>query len=763
MSWLRWLDEHGAPPSAGRLAVFDAGTHGWMEWAEHGPGEVAAEDYFQRFGAMLCLAHLFNANDLHYENVVVAGSIPHIVDLETLFHPRNGLRSEEDRFDEVERAARGSLRDTVAWTKLLPAWLTTYDVDAFAIGALNPKEVSSRKEYRFVETNTDLMQVVRVDIEAAESKSLPQSLSGTQWASHGAPLLCEGFERMWQFVANHRRAILKRRGPLEAFRNAHVRVLLKSTQLYFFALKRSLAADFLVDGGVWSSQQQVLCRFLGSPEMALRWFDVFRAEERALARLDVPYFSVRCDGTTLLADGEPLLKDAFAISPFRSVRQHLLQMSTEEMKRQTFLISQSVLALEEPILVQTPSEELTAECATRQDLIAEAQTIGNLLLRSSVEGKGHHWISLAPLVRSRYRQIEAMGIDLYSGNSGIALFFAALGSATKDESWGKAARAALVPVLASIRDRITASKLARAVGLGAATGLGSIAYSLARIGRFLQSEEFCEASLQICKHVTSDLIQFDQDLDALSGTAGGILGLLTVASETAQDWPIEIAIACGDHLLAFAQSGPDGTAFWRGRSGEIEAGMAHGAAGICLALHRLGEVAGSSKYTSTALSGLEFERRSDARGDYFSTLPVGLDRAMKEALACRWCRGSAGLGLALVGTVGGAQLEQRSQIRALTEKIRAHTLAAEDNLCCGNFGRVEFLLAAGLQLHDEDLILQARLVASRLLRRRRLSGSFAARVHDEVNPGFFTGISGIGYGLLRSIEPDSFPSVLLWE
>ncbi len=31
------------------------------------------------------------------------------------------------------------------------------------------------------------------------------------------------------------------------------------------------------------------------------------------------------------------------------------------------------------------------------------------------------------------------------------------------------------------------------------------------------------------------------------------------------------------------------------------------------------------------------------------------------------------------------------------------------------------------------------------------------------NPGFFNGVSGVGYQLLRMTHPDLLPSILLWD
>src|SRR5262249_21394265 len=92
---LSWLSEHNAPRSAGNVVVLNRHSYGWMLWIDSLADDGELDEFFERFGATLCLAHLLNANDLHFENLVTAGGVPHIVDLETLFHPRSGFLIEE--------------------------------------------------------------------------------------------------------------------------------------------------------------------------------------------------------------------------------------------------------------------------------------------------------------------------------------------------------------------------------------------------------------------------------------------------------------------------------------------------------------------------------------------------------------------------------------------------------------------------------------------------------------------------------------------
>jgi lantibiotic modifying enzyme len=53
---------------------------------------------------------------------------------------------------------------------------------------------------------------------------------------------------------------------------------------------------------------------------------------------------------------------------------------------------------------------------------------------------------------------------------------------------------------------------------------------------------------------------------------------------------------------------------------------------------------------------------------------------------------------------------------------------------------------------------------SNLIHRAEARGGFYLFPDKNLfNPGFFQGLSGIGYALLRLAKPDRYPNVLLWQ
>ena len=81
-------------------------------------------------------------------------------------------------------------------------------------------------------------------------------------------------------------------------------------------------------------------------------------------------------------------------------------------------------------------------------------------------------------------------------------------------------------------------------------------------------------------------------------------------------------------------------------------------------------------------------------------------------------------------------------------------------------GRIEAILYAALKTNDQDLMNEAFEKAGFVIERATKRGHydiFADQTLDFFNPGFFQGLSGIGYEFLRLAFPDKFPSVLIFE
>ncbi len=128
--------------------------------------------------------------------------------------------------------------------------------------------------------------------------------------------------------------------------------------------------------------------------------------------------------------------------------------------------------------------------------------------------------------------------------------------------------------------------MARSMGVGGATGLGSIVYALTLMASYLRDDSLLADAHVAAELFTDDLIAADKQLDIIGGSAGAILCLLRLYRDGRSDAVLRHAIRCGEHLIAQSRLGQPGRRSWVGQGSGQRAlnGMSHGAAGFAYAL-----------------------------------------------------------------------------------------------------------------------------------------------------------------------------------
>src|SRR5262249_26186859 len=358
-------------------------------------------------------------------------------------------------------------------------------------------------------------------------------------------------------------------------------------------------------------------------------------------------------------------------------------------------------------------------------------------------------------------QLVPLGNDLYNGACGIALFLATHAAVAGHKTSHELALAAVSHVRKILRGRNSA-RMARSLGIGAATILASIVYGLAVMSNYLRDEGLLADAHVAAELFTDDLIAADQKLDVIGGSAGAVLGLLRLHRDTRSDDVLRRATKCGEHLLAQHRVGPKGCRSW-GQSAQPLNGMSHGAAGFAYALASLATSTGREEFADAAFECIAFENSSydAARANW-----PDLRKGGEPAWPCKWCHGAAGIGLARIGAGKRGGLDS-----SLVATDVAHALAGVDagwpgevdTLCCGTLGSIEFLCEAGSVIGRSDLseLALRRLMA--VLQTAASTGDYRWAVgRKQFNLGLFRGLARIGYPCLRRAVP-LLPNLLIWD
>ncbi len=775
VAWMRlldWLAARGGPPSARVPRVLARQGYGWVEWLEPTPcrNESEARVFFQRAGAMLCLFHLLNGADFHWENVLAIGDAPAPVDLETLLQPKLKPFSEPGLPESADMIAFERLSRCVLATGYLPQWMVMPGGEIADVGGLNQPDYS-KAQLRFSHINTDDMQYDYASVPDAQLHFPALDGRPLAAAAYAEEISC-GFQVMYRFLMGHRHELVAPNGPLNEFEDKVIRIVLRPTTLYATILDRSLRRQCLSNGIDWSLNFDFLSRFSSSDEKVDPLNRVQVLERRALEQLDIPYFVGRTDCLDVaLIDGTKL-DGFFTETSLDRVRYQVGMLSEEALSRELALIHFALNASDHPHDLPRPrawsdlaiSPSVTA--TQREATIAWVRDIAAIIGRSAIRnGDSAAWIGVFPLQDQDRYQLSEIGKSLYSGASGVAVFLAAVHRVTGSLFARNLALYALQPLRELLNNSRSRARLVKNSPIGAGDGLGAFVYAVTKTAEFLDDSSLLSEACRCAELITLEAIARDRRVDILHGSAGALLALLALHRIEPHRWLLERALDCGHHVLNQQVACDAGGRAWKTYDGKLLTGFSHGAAGIAYALLRLYGVVGDDSLRTAAEDAIAYETAvysPDKRNwPDFREVKGG---EMPD-YPCQWCHGASGIGLARLGILDALTNAQiRRDIDVAVEITAEMPRVALDHLCCGNFGRLEFLFTAGRRLNRTGLVALARARAYETVAHARKAGGFNWRVgNDQFNLGFFTGLSGVGYTLLRFAHPDVLPSVMLWD
>jgi type 2 lantibiotic biosynthesis protein LanM len=756
------LNAAGPPFALKAVRAVTREGYGWTEFVDHTgcADRDGARLYFRRAGAWLALFHCFAATDMHQENLIAAGDQPVPIDLETIFQAASEQNQEQDAEAQAFEAAMETVANSVMMVGLLPAYGRGIDNNVFAVGGLTP-DWNFKIKLQWHDINTDAMRPSKSKVDGKTTPNLPH-IDGhyAKFADHVDDFIA-GFEAYSKFLLRRGNGV----GLFDGFAGVPVRTVIRPTRFYYMLLQRLKNHKEMADGVLWSAQADFIARLADWEKESDPLWPLLRAERAALLTLNVPHFMSPCDGNEI-RDAAGVSIETQAMSGMERARARVARLDDADIAWQVTVIRQNTNAAApspapgKQVLLQdagvAPSKEIFA---------AQADKIADELSRDAIRrGPSAAWIGLDWLGDSEVFQLVCLGPDLYNGVSGIAVFLAAHAAVTGSTSSRELALAAIAHLRKDLKGR-NAARLARSLGVGGATGLGSIVYALSVMSKNLDDADLLAEAQAAAALFIDDLIAADKQLDVIGGSAGAILGLLRLYRDTRSDDVLKRAVKCGEHLLAQKRVGVEGRRSWSGQGSGARGlnGMSHGAAGFAYALASLAAASGREEFGKAASECIAFENASydAAQANWPDLRTEG-----EPSWPCQWCHGAPGIGLARIATAkqGGVDAKLlQTDIKNALGGVERGWRGQVDTLCCGTLGSIEFFCEAGSALGRSELGEQASRRLAAVLASAASNGDFRWNSGSRrFNLGLFRGLAGVGYTSLRRID-GALPNVLIWE
>lgn len=370
--------------------------------------------------------------------------------------------------------------------------------------------------------------------------------------------------------------------------------------------------------------------------------------------------------------------------------------------------------------------------------------------------------------------------NIYSGSSGVILFYLELYIETKNEKYLNISIQGLNWVM---QHYLKDEKLTKSFF----TGSLGIMYVFHKAHSITNNPQLLEDAKIIFKYYLNQKDVTNSSVDLINGLAGEILGLLHVHSYTKEEQILGIINSKIGQLISRPILLKSGIAWENSIHYQKPlCGFSHGAGGIGWLFVELGNYFKNDSFFWLAEQTFDYEmscydkekknypdyRASIKEEDYdkhCSAFSSGdLSHFITPSFFNAWCHGAAGIGLSRLRAY-----EILHKTRYSDEAIATIECTVESDinitdsdslgLCHGNCGNAELFIEAS-NILDEKYIVYAEQIALRIINMRKKDGGLTHRIRESIydkDISLFRGDIGIAYYLLRLYNNGKTPSILL--
>ena len=774
-TFLAWLNNYFTNVPFKLVTIISCNTYGWMEYVEAKPAENqdSVKKYYQRSGMLLCVIYFLGGTDCHNENLIAQGEHPVLIDLESLLHPQV-IEAEgyPDNFTQAQLLAGKQLDKSVIRTGLLPQWdlgmngHIAYDISG--LGGVG-EQTTPYQAPKWKDINTDSMKLSYEISKAPAQANTCYMKDIPVFPSEYVEEITCGFRNMYNFLHKSQPLLLSSSSPINQFKGKKIRFIFRSTKVYKTLINRTLNPKFLRNGIDRSIELDSLSKAFLQAKSKPSFWSILSRELRSIEQLDIPYFATSTDTSSLLLSEHETIQYFSHQSSYADLVARVNSLCDADLAQQISIIRATFHSKDTTpsgyveALYSSTSEQNAISPLGQSELINLAQSLAMRIKDSAIFALDGSitWIGFKYFTESQRCQLQPVGYSLYDGICGVALFLASFEYITGGSGYRDFIFRALKPIYLNNKSPLSTKRMIEQIGIGGLMGCASIIYSLLRISQFLNEPELEDLATKIAVGITEEQILNDKSLDIISGSAGTVLGLLAIYYVANDVSFLNKAIVCGHHLLNSCHYDQDRRGATPGT--KLLTGFAHGASGFSYSLLCLYEATHDTNFLNGAINHIKYERSA-----YSAVYENWLDfRTEPPSFMNSWCHGAPGIGLSRLGSLTVLDTEAaREEIQIALKTTQKFGIRDMDHLCCGNFGRIDLFLSAAQKLNSPHLLEVALLQTSQLSIKAQQLGGFCLSTgftKNNYNPGFFRGLSGIGYEVLRVAFPSLLPSVLLWE
>lgn len=677
------------------------------------------EDFYHRFGQLMAIFQILNGTDIHMENLISHGSHPVIIDLETLIQRQNPLFGQEEELTLKEIRDRNF--KNVTRTLFLPTnGLKTEKLD---LSALNGRE--SKLDYKVlqpVNQGTDEMRYEYKEFILKGSKNLPTLENDIVEIDykHYKNQILTGFQAVYEMIIKNKAELLNSK-VLEKFKNLKVRVLFRDTNQYATILMHMQHPQMLMD---MLDREKALENMWVFPYADKSIID---SETRDMIFNDIPVFFNVTNSLHIEGNKSMMIENYYDYTPYEYLLTTFNEVSESELQHQLSVIQlhfgdfSSVRKKELSALetISEPFSKLSFEW-NEQIVLNEIYEIADSIIEKAIDLDHVSWIIPSNQSDDDVWSLAPSSDDFYNGSSGILLFYYHLYNQTGIKKYKEFYQKLLAQCNPELVFDYKLGLSGYPAYLHAFSYMNDFKDDNAKILKLII--QYCSKIEEILNDKSNSIVE----LDYLNGITSLIGSLIRLYEHTKMSRVLELAIKCGDFLVNKNVPIKDPS-------------FGHGEFGKIVIIKRLFNLTQIKKYNDFANSLLS---------------NIDIPESLQSSKSLHWCTGCLGIDMTK-NEVFDQEMQGHKIFVNNYNRLENKTLMNNDSICHGNMSLVEYFLTSS------DTFEKGRSIGMAVIKLKNNNSEYKLMHNSNFEDiSLFTGTSGIGYQLLRLINPEEVPSIL---
>lgn len=718
----------------GTMRTIDKQDYGWQEYIEHKECQHEKDIHkcYYRMGLLLGLMHAFKTNDMHYENIIISGNHPYIIDLETIITNSN-------IFNIDKKTPLEKLYNSIYSTGMLPTgklFPTYVDNDISGLTGLPNQKSEIIKNWFIVDDNTDNVHFEHQEFVTQEVKHLLKREGEIINPFKYISTILNGFEDLYQYILENKQILMD--FIEKCLENCNCRTITRSTYMYSKFLNTSYHPKYLSNG----LDREFLFELMWDKiHQEKKYFPTIKYEIQSLLNNDIPYFYFNTSSKDLFINNSSI-PDFFENTAIDILKKQINNFNKEDLHTQKQFIYNSINNHElqkydvNSIEKGISKNVLNLEKTVSPYFIADKIISNNML--TSLNGDSSLWIGSEIDVERNTYNLSTLDFSLYNGIPGILIFLSEVYSKTKEEKYLNACINSVNFISKNIEYNM------EYLSTSMFNGIGGISYACFYIYENTKKDIFknlAEKYWEIMSQKLTDSKDFS--IDFLDGLSGNIIFCIELYKKYKDNKYLNVAYTLSKLLKEKVSD------FYKITQNINLTGMGHGVSGVILAFKEINSH--FPEFNSVIINLTKYEDSN------FDETILNWKDLRKEINTDNnqvnyWCHGRPGILLGRYSSTNCNNLLSKSMLSKTIEKSLRMTLNMERlGLCHGIFGNLEIFKHIYINLENKLNLKEIELIKSNILNQDDFNIKINSLLGNNLI-GLMTGITGIALSLLKDNE-----------